>query len=209
LPYIPDSKRGGRFGETRAEAEEPFHEYWYHLGRFINSFSQAEAQILLLLRKISRISPAAAGVVFHGLRLEQAKDQINNLLSVRGNEKRKMRLARPFDHLMAIGTIRNNIVHWGATLEREGGFKVSNKKYSPLKPKESMINIDDLDALYKDLSVIHILLWLETNDVRSGDPMYRSVAQVPWLYIPPQPTPPASKKDRSPTKRRTPPPSSP
>jgi hypothetical protein len=114
LPYIPDLEPEPGLGNiVRRLMDEPYHEYWYHLGRFIHAFARAESQLLLLAAKLSGLTRAKAGVIFHGLRAETARELINNILKASNNNDRIARLERPFFQMAAIGTVRNNIVHWG------------------------------------------------------------------------------------------------
>jgi hypothetical protein len=113
--------------------DEPYHEYFESLGRFIHAYAEAEAELFLLLKHVSGLTNTKAGVLFSGIRAEGARDTINNLLDATNNIALKNRLNSPFSQMATIGTVRNNIVHWGAVADNTGGFIVSNKLVCPLK----------------------------------------------------------------------------
>jgi len=133
MPYIPDGEQKEGLGAMVGAFEEPYHEYWYHLGRFIHAFARAEAALLFLLRDVSGLSKRRAGVLFNGVRSDEARVTINGFLDATKQPEKKNRLKRPFAQIAAIGTIRNNIVHWGATTDLGLYFTVSNIDRSPLR----------------------------------------------------------------------------
>jgi hypothetical protein len=192
MPYIPDLKQPG-LGALEAVMDEPYHEYWFHLGRFIHAFTQAEVQLLFLLRSLSGLNIKNAGVIFHATRVEQATALIKNILYVSDQAETKEHLKRPLEQLSVIATIRNNILHWGAKAEIDGSFRISNKKYHPIKPKDFTVNVPDLNNLHKDVRNIFLILWHETHGPAEDDRFYRKLALAPWQYKPPQPIPPAKR----------------
>ena len=80
MPYIPDDDPKAGLGAAEDAFDEPYHEYWFHLGRFIHAFTQAEVQLLFLLRSLSGLNIKNAGVIFHSTRVEHATALINNIL---------------------------------------------------------------------------------------------------------------------------------
>jgi hypothetical protein len=189
--------------------EEPYQEYWYHLGRFLHAFAAAEAQLLFLLREISGMTKAKAGVVFNGTRSEAARELINKFLDATKEIDKKERLSGPFAQMAAIGTVRNNLVHWGAKTDGVKDFTISNLDRNPINPREYTVSVKDLTNMVEDLSVIIACLYLERKVVSRLRPSPHAPWPFPWRYIPPQPSPHMSKKGQGPTKRRPPPFSSP
>lgn len=208
MPYIPDldpDPNPGLRDAIQRGMDEPYHEYWYHLGRFIHTFAQTEFQLLLLLGKLSGLTKVKAGVIFHGTRAEGARDLINSLLKAGNNITQIQRLENPFGQMATIGTVRNNLVHWGANATSQGTFTVSNKERLPLKPKEYPISIEHFKQMCNDLKLISTIFFAEIEGIlphtRSG------FWQPAWQYKLPPPSPRANKKDRGRPKERHQPPS--
>jgi hypothetical protein len=179
--------RGLGLGALSYLIEEPYHEYYFHLGRFIHAFAKAEDILLELLRMVSGLSKARAGVVFHGTRAEGARDLIFRLLEARKDTALKKRLEPIFAQMATIGTMRNNIVHWGSTHSIDNTFFVSNEKLKPLKPKSFYFDINDFDRMGSDISKIILLLQYEININAISKEDYETFVQYPWRYKPPQP----------------------
>jgi hypothetical protein len=199
MPYIPDDTPDRGLGAAVSAFEEPYHEYWYHLGRFIHAFAQSEAVLLALLGDISGLSKRRAGVLFSGTRAEAARDLINGFLDATQQAEIKKRLERPFGQMATIGTVRNNLVHWGATTDIPTGgtsFTVSNVSRTPVKPKEYTVSISDMKNMCRDLALIAVLLQLEIGSQDSMEILREGLAQMSWQYRPPQPSP-RVKKERS------------
>jgi hypothetical protein len=102
--------------------EEPYQEYWWKLGKFIHNFAQAESRFLWLVRDVIGVEDPIGGLLLSGMRLDGAKDIWNRVLDATDQIERKTRLERFLDHLSANATIRNNILHWGATHDGERRF---------------------------------------------------------------------------------------
>ncbi|MEJ0095130.1 MAG: hypothetical protein WDN46_17450 [Methylocella sp.] len=172
--------------------QEPYHDFWFQLGKFIHTFALAEAELLLLLKYVSGLSGPKAGALFSGARQEGARDTINNILQATKKNIKKKRLERPFAQLATIGTVRNNLVHWGATHDRGNGesFLVSNEARKPLKPRTYSVTVQDLNDMCDD--IIRIVFLMQYEREASDIPLtQRDVfAQKSWLYTPPQPPPP-------------------
>lgn len=199
MPYIPDEKNDDIVSHLIALFDEPYHEYWFHFGRFIHSFAKMEAELIYLLRDISGLSKTKAGVLFSGIRNEGARDFINNLLEASGQQERKARLAWPFSQIGVLGTVRNNLVHWGSTASGKD-FLVSNADRYPLKPKAFLVTIEDFRKMCNDISFILPLLSYERkNNAMTPDQRDLLVDGLSWQYKPPQPSPPGKMQhqDRS------------
>src|SRR5687767_63683 len=93
--------------------------YWAALGEFVHAFSQVERELQELVFHLSGVSAQDGKALFHGMRVDAAKDAINRLLDARGDTEIKARLEEPFAHLGHIAGMRNNLIHWGAA-EGEG-----------------------------------------------------------------------------------------
>jgi hypothetical protein len=108
--------------------EEPYHDYWFHLGKFVHSFSRAEANLLEFLRNHAKAPDEILAVLLSGTRVDTAKDYINKILEVTNQHDVKGRLEKPFAQLKTINTVRNNIVHWGAYIGTGGNLLISNER---------------------------------------------------------------------------------
>jgi hypothetical protein len=161
--------------------EEPYHQFWFHFGRFMHTYAVAEAELLFLLTHISGLSGVEAGVVFGGTGCDAARTMITKLLTATNQKEKQARLKYPFDQMAVIGTVRNHLVHWGAGAASDGTFTVSNAGRSPLKPMDYSMTIEDLKNMYHDLTNIIILLVLERND-SPNPPMRDRLLQAPWQF---------------------------
>lgn len=179
-------------------SEEPYHDYWYHLGKFVHHFAQAENRLLYVVRELTNMADPIAGIVFSGTRLDAAKDLINKILDATGQADRKLRLGRTMDQLSAIGTIRNNVLHWGARHDGQG-LLVSNAslKPTPSKLKEFHITIEDFTKMIDDLERIGLLIMTENNDKFTFEGPWKEFALAPWRYKPPQPSPPKTPRPQA------------
>src|SRR5277367_4321933 len=180
MPYIPDDEPEPGLGGADSLFEEPYHQFWFHFGRFMHIYAIAEAQLLFLLTHISGLSQIEAGVVFSGTGCEAARTLMTKLLTATNQAEKQARLKYPFDQMAVIGTVRNHLVHWGASAAPDGTFLVSNASRSPLKPRDYSVTIEDFKDMYHDLVSIIILLMLERND--SPPPLRDRLLQAPRRY---------------------------
>jgi hypothetical protein len=56
MPVISDYLDEGGLGAAQKAFDQPYHEYWFHLGRFIHGYAMAEARLLFLLWRLSGTS---------------------------------------------------------------------------------------------------------------------------------------------------------
>ncbi|MDR3464229.1 MAG: hypothetical protein P4L76_18145 [Beijerinckiaceae bacterium] len=196
MPEIPNYGGGG-LGDATVFFEEPYHEFWFHLGRFVSQFAKAESALLFLLWDVAGTSEEVSGAIFNGVRAEGARDAINNILTATKQTDRMERLRSPFSQMATIGTIRNNLVHWGAA-KSEDDFIVTNTNRKPLKPKTFSISIDDFKDMGTDLFFILAMLVAERSDANEETRaiVARDFAPRPWRYKPPQPSPEPKMRDQ-------------
>ncbi len=187
-------------GVFRAYLEAPYKDYWAELGRFIHHFSGAEFALVQLLGSHMRLSKEEAGAIFSGLRTSDAKDHTNRLLDAQGKSDLKAMLERHFAQIGVISGIRNNIVHWGA--HHDGGpdlitadLLVSNAYLHPRPSqlKEYRISATDLRNMTDDLAIITIAFGLLSEPIKM-DAEWKEFIGRPWLYKPPQQSPPPKEK---------------
>jgi hypothetical protein len=180
MPYISDDDPVHGIGGDARMFEEPYHEYWFHFGRFMHLYAAAEAELLSLLTHISGLSEAEAGVVFSRTGCEDARQLINGLLTAANQEEKQARLKLPFDQMTAIGTVRNHLVHWGVEAAPDGTFIVSNVHRSPPRPKHYSVTVKDFKNMYTDLTSIYVLFLYERKE--ADHPLRGKLLK--WRYKP-------------------------
>jgi hypothetical protein len=178
-------------------ADEPYERYWAALGKFIHAFSLAEGRLISFLKTEAKVSNEIGGVLFHGTRIEAAKELLNNILTMTGQTEKKKRLETPINQLSAIATVRNNIIHWGARHDGREDLLVSNTDKYPIRPKEFRISPADLERMYSDLNKINVWLLVEQHPTTSDQDVWSVFFAQPWLYTPPQPSPPKNQRRRA------------
>jgi hypothetical protein len=188
MSHDPPETQG--LGRVRETIEEPYQEYWRNLGRFIHYLAHAENDLIALLKTAANVTDEVGGALFHGTRVDSAKDILNHILESTGRMDAKNRLERPLSQLATISTVRNNLVHWGATHQRSDKLLVSNAKKFPRKVKEFHISPRDIQNICLDLERISLWLifvdvYLEDND-HSELERWKPYLRRPWLYKPPQ-----------------------
>ena len=82
--------------------------------------------------------------------------------------------------MAVIGTVRNNIVHWGANAASDGSFTVSNARRSPLKPMRYSVTIEDFKDMCTDLNIIDLMFIFEREATNS--PIRAALHQTLWRY---------------------------
>jgi hypothetical protein len=183
----------GKNAALIAALDEPYVEYWKALGQFISEFARTEKTLQFLLRHYAEVSENVGKAIFHGTRIDAAKDHINRILEATDNLEAKNRLERPFAQLGVISGMRNNIVHWGSTRKGPDDFLVSNSSLAHTKERlrEFQISPRALRAMSLDLFAISVHFVMEMR--RAGEPEiveeFSEIVNAPWLYKPPQPTP--------------------
>jgi hypothetical protein len=180
MPYISDDDPVNGIGGDIRMFEEPYHEYWFHFGRFMHAYSIAEAELLFLLSAISGLSGVKAGVMFSETGCKYARELINKLLTATKQEEKQARLKYPFDQMDVISTVRNRLVHWGASAAPDGTFTVSNVNRSPPKPKHYSVTIKDFKNMYTDLTSIYVLFLYERKE--AYHPLWGKLLK--WRYKP-------------------------
>ena len=196
------------FGRIRQMLEEPYRQYWRNLGRLLHYFAQAEGDLIALLRTASGVTNEIGGALFHGTRVESAKDLINNVLESTRRSDVKDQLSVPLAQLATIATVRNNLVHWGVNHDGSDKLLVSNAHKYPNKIKEYRISAKDFDNIYFDIERINIWIILLDSYLDDGDPSeldrWGNYLRRPWLYMPPQPSPPKIQPQKDHRSRRPP-----
>ena len=206
MPHFPGFPKTA--AQTKREAE-----YHQSLGNFVTEFSNAEAILHHLVCKFAGVIQPTANAVFSGVRIEAAMSYINRIADAQKWRKgRKARLQIIFTQLGHINKLRNEILHYGSTVQTSGTVLITNKNVVHLKSRiqERRISATVLNDATKDLIKIFWLLvafaWYPKLPM--WEKIMGSILDVSWSYKPQQPRPPARRNRKNPPKPQPPPTSS-
>ena len=191
--------------------------YYEQLGRFIASYSSAEAQIHALARFYSKTDDTRARLIFGGFRLTDAIDRLRALMRVPDGmskgilaglvvgpeqEKANSLIEACLRQFQIIGERRDKLVHRTIIYFEESGFHVSNGFTARTLASAELsliITLQDLKNMRVDCGTIFLTL----ADFTKGpdEPKWGEDELPTWRYIPPQPVPqkperPASRRAR-------------
>jgi hypothetical protein len=183
--------------------------YYAALGRFVSRFSQVETTLQTSLWIIARIKPPVAPAIFNGLKIEGCLQVIKRIADAKNwSAAKKKRLEEITNRLGPINRLRNDILHYGASinLSMEDAWLLSNKRYAhiPQKIRETLITPAILNDASSDLDkLFYLIIFLGLDD--RGTKFSRSTKATlqksfpaalggAWLYKPP---PPITREDKS------------
>jgi len=176
--------------------------YYAALGRFVSKFAQVETILQTSLWMIARTKPPVAPAIFNGLKIEGCLGAIKRIADAKNwSAKKKDRLEEIINRLGPINRLRNDILHYGATIDlsAEDVWLLSNKRYVhiPQKIRESFITPALLNDATADLDkLFYLIVFLALSDrspksarsVREALEPLRPQAQAhAWLYKSPPP----------------------
>jgi hypothetical protein len=128
--------------------------YCLALGRFIDQFSSVEAAMQVTLWHFAKIPPSTGRALLHGARIDAAIKLINRLADTeRWPSATVAKFRDLFDHLHAINSLRNDIVHFGALPSSTEQLLVTNSlmAIAPDRIKTTHISGTLLDDMTHDL----------------------------------------------------------
>jgi hypothetical protein len=164
--------------------------YWRALGRFIHRYAMLEQQIAYLLSLCAKVPKERAQALFSGVRVKDAMGMIEKLREVRGDPE-DPDLTRLKKHLGDITDMRNNIVHYGATLHADG-FHVKNTRTIPRLQTNTAVSAAQLEAMTDDMQTMAATLYVHQCIESQGKfdaadfvTDWREVGRSPWKYKPP------------------------
>ena len=203
FPGLPKTK-----AQIKREAE-----YHQSLGQFVTEFSNVEALLHGLVSLFAGVKQPTANAVFSGVRIEAAMSYINRIADAqKWRKEKKARLQIIFTQLGQINKLRNEILHYGSTVQTSGTVLITNKSIVHLKSRiqERRISAAVLNDATNDLMKIFWLLvaFAWRPKVPMWQKIYRSILGVSWFYKPQQPRPPARRSRRNRLKPQPPPTSS-
>ncbi|MFC3071046.1 hypothetical protein [Phenylobacterium soli] len=191
--------------------EEPYHDYWHQLGKFVDRFASIERSMQSILRRLAGVSDPIGAAVFSGVKVDAASSIINRICDATGQDELKARLKPALDQLGVINNVRNNILHWGASRDSNSGeFIVSNAYWaaSADRLREYRVTPIDLQAMIVDLHRIGLLLAREefTEEEllksRIAQRVFAEVQAGAWHYKSPQQQPPKTARQPQAPKRQ-------
>ena len=138
-----------------------------------------------LLQLSAKVPKETAQALFHGTRARSAIDQINRLREVRGMPE-DADWKRAVDQFDLINGVRNDIVHYGATLH-DDGFKIASQRNIPRKQTVTRVDAAQLDAMTDDLQTIAATIFVHQCLANEGKfegyvTDWREVGRAPWKY---------------------------
>ncbi len=182
---IPASQTG--------KGQKRLHAYRLELGTFVDAFAKVETAMHLSLRWYTKSSAATARAVFSGVRTSEATGFLKRLAEVGEIDAVDWALLQPIvEQLGKINTVRNQLLHLGASGIAEGAGHVTNSLRALTEDRVEKIpmNPDILRAMSLDLRKIYLHLLVS----HMGRPRLagkhaelEATLSGPWLYIPEQP----------------------
>ena len=189
--------------------------YYEQLGRFIASYSSAEAQIHALARFYSRTDDTRARLIFGGFRLTDTIDRLRALLRVPDRPgvgilgsmltveqvKQSEIVESCLKQFQIIGHQRDKLVHRTIIYYEETGFTVSNGQTAKSIANAELslvITLQDLKDMIIDCDMAFLAL---RNIANPEKPPWGFAGTPTWRYKPPPPSPqkserPAGRRER-------------
>jgi len=167
--------------------------YWTALGRFASQFSQLERQLQLYLMIEAGVDFKLAPAIFSGVKIDAAKSYIKRLRELKGRAEDEF-LNRLFAQISIVTTARNDILHYGTSLDAKTGEGTVSAAIMAMPGRQIQFPVSRaiLDDLCADLNAIGSgLIDFMMESLPEKPPaefmgVFRKAAQNPWRYAPPQ-----------------------
>ena len=176
----------------------------YHLalGKFVDAFATAEHNLKFALRKLSGVTDQVAQVIFSSTRVDIAIIQIRQLYEATGQTP-IIEVDSALSQMKAISTVRNAIMHYGASVDGEHFTTSKGPHALPSKAEIRHHPIIDLEKMTVDLLVVgRRFMWICVQDMPNAFPeaikLLDDVSSIPLRYKPPQATPDHKEHARAP-----------
>ncbi len=203
-----------RYFEDKAKKAEP---YLLALGRFVSTFSQVEMMLQHVLWKFSKTAEPTAQAVFSGVRPETAMQFITRIAAAqKWKAKRKEEIEYVFSQLGMINKLRNDLLHYGASMEDEltDTWLITNARFVHIPERIQELRITpqlllDAQADLAQILIRLIFLAWSRNMPTETRAVFRELREGAWRYKPPQRDQPVRKKQNKHQERKRQPPSSP
>ncbi len=140
--------------EERRAARAPMMPYWQALGEFVDSFARLETILKHALIKMLGLSDPVGRVVTAGLRADTLATyitRVNELTPFPGSDPEFVDQA--IKQFSGINTVRNAILHSGATDSISGWIRITNTltARTPKRAREFLIEPMQIKAMTSDL----------------------------------------------------------
>jgi len=189
---MPDTDSDLGEAARRAQAQLNYDKatvpFYVSLGRFLHQYSVLESAMLIALTNVSSVLPAVAKSIYSGTRVGTSKDYINRILDATGHTSLKNELKPYFDQIGLITSMRDEILHYGATYDHSrDALIVSNERVAHIPDKLRRIEVTPelLDDLAHDTTraICGVMLCL----TRRSNPLqnlsyFESAVASPWRY---------------------------
>ena len=185
--------------------------YLIALGLFTDKFALCETMLIIVLAKLTGLSDETSRAILSGVRSDTARTFIRRILEARGEEVPPY-LARAFEQLGVISTIRNDLMHYGAqaVAENPSDMIVSNEiaampgrvRKTRISPEILTNLVTDLDTITGTLGYFHMSYHGIPSDLI---PDWRRGAHRAWLYKPQLQAAPRQKRQRPRQRPKDPP----
>jgi hypothetical protein len=181
--------------------------YFAALGRFIAAYANAEAQVHILARRLTKLNDAKARIVFSGMRIGDLADRIRGLFRVAdASTKRYSEIDGCLRQLDLIGTQRNNLVHRFVNYQKGGIIATNIVTSKSISTHEfDTFTIADPENMDSDCTAITLRLAFSRRKMK---PEIKTWVNAPWRYKPPLPAPKPKSLSSTPRSRKRRPPSS-
>jgi hypothetical protein len=192
--------------------------YYLALGKFVNEFAHAEADMFVLLIMTANVPIATGQALFSGTRVRDSISFIKRIYETRGSEP-TARMADVFSQLTSIATARDHILHMGVYETREDGLMISSNQmraHAKRAIRELDASPESLNAMTEDLRVIS--MWLFGQQIVEKKPglphaedavrKHRGREPAPWRYKPAQSSKPGPQTPKTTRKPKAQPPAS-
>ncbi|MDP9415511.1 MAG: hypothetical protein M3Q08_15815 [Pseudomonadota bacterium] len=180
------------------ESDELRIAYQLALGQFVDAYGRTENALSHYLSRF--VAGCFGSHTEQGLALAKAIIGSQRIGQLSETMKRTMRvakhdagyqdeLAKTLDHLGAIHSIRDRIVHQGAMPEfYEGKWRVRNTNVSQIREahqeEEIFFTIEDLESMTADLALVQLKIRIALFRRHPGDLAMLQALQQPWRYKP-------------------------
>jgi hypothetical protein len=160
-------------------------EYLQALGTFIQGFADTELALQEALWRLARLKPPIAQAVLSGVRTEAAISLINRIADAKSwSNKRKAQFKHVFDQLQAINRLRNDILHHGSHLQKDGTWLSTNQKFVHVLAKTRRVTVTKtgLEQATGDLFEIRCRLVLLLHPSKKAREVFSKVLTPAWRY---------------------------
>ena len=191
--------------------------YYTALGKFVTDFSRVETILQTSLLLISGVLSPVAQAIFGGHKIEGCLQLIKRIADAKNwPTDKKAKLEEIINHLGPINKLRNDILHYGTTIDlnAEDAWLLSNKAHVhiPEKIRETSITpallgdvCSDLDKLWALIILLGVHdLDISISTMMKADEFFSDRIKRSWLYKPPQQAKKSDKSQQTPQKRARP-----